>query len=300
EDDGYGWTYTGQWAAGHLSGPGTTDWTDGFTLSGEYKNDWLNGKGYESWYGVVQYEGDYKDSAYHGTGTYYNQHNEIVYAGAFADGLIQESVEDRAARVGAFKITSESSIAAGVRRIEAYVGKGILALVHEMDQALMSTAQSLKTTPADIGRKVLQTMGEMRELNRENETLRAKLSALRAIELLNFAKAAGTVNVLAVKVDETSADALRALSDSIRDRAPNMVCVLAMVTPEGKVQFAAACGKEAVKKGAHAGNLVRELAKMTGGGGGGRPDSAMAGGKEPEKVEAALEAVNNIVEGMLK
>lgn len=224
----------------------------------------------------------------------------VVSMGDFSVELCGGTHLSNSARVGAFKITSESSIAAGVRRIEAYVGKGILALVHEMDQALMSTAQSLKTTPADIGRKVLQTMGEMRELNRENETLRAKLSALRAIELLNFAKAAGTVNVLAVKVDETSADALRALSDSIRDRAPNMVCVLAMVTPEGKVQFAAACGKEAVKKGAHAGNLVRELAKMTGGGGGGRPDSAMAGGKEPEKVEAALEAVNNIVEGMLK
>lgn len=224
----------------------------------------------------------------------------VVTMGDFSVELCGGTHAGNTARIGAFKITSEASIAAGVRRIEAYVGKGVLRLVHELEHTLADASQALKTTPADLGRKVTQTMTDMRELNRQNETLRDKLSALRAVELLNFAKAEGGVRVLAMKVEDMSADALRSLSDSIRDRAPDMVCVLATVTADGKVQFAAACGKDAVQKGAHAGNLVRELAKMTGGGGGGRPDSATAGGKEPEKLEAALEAVNNLVSLMLK
>ena len=97
-----------------------------------------------------------------------------------------------------------------------------------------------------------------------------------------------------------SSDMLRTLSDDLRDKAPNLVSVLALVTEEGKINFVAACGKEAVKKGAHAGNILKQVAKMTGGGGGGRPDSATAGGKDPSKLEAALEAVNNIVEEMVK
>ena len=204
------------------------------------------------------------------------------------------------AKIGGFKIVSEVSVASGVRRIEAFCGKGLLSLIYEMDSALNGAAQSMKTTPADLVRKALQMTNDLRELTHKNEELSAKLAKFRAIELLNFAKAAGSVNVLAVKVDESSAEALRSLSDSLRDRAPNMVAVLAMVTPEGKVNFAAACGAEAVKKGAHAGNIVRELAKQCGGGGGGRPDSATAGGKDASKLEAALESVNNIVENMLK
>ena len=233
-------------------------------------------------------------------GEKYGNEVRVVSMGDYSIELCGGTHVPNTARIGGFKITSEASVAAGVRRIEAFCGKGLLSLIYEMDSALNETAHSLKTTPADLARKAAQMTGDLRELAHKNEELSAKLARFRAIELLNFAKAAGSVNVLAVKVDETSAEALRSLSDSIRDRAPNMVAVLAMVTPEGKVQFAAACGTEAVKKGAHAGNIVRELAKMCGGGGGGRPDSATAGGRDASQLEKALESVNNLVENMLK
>ncbi len=100
--DSVAWTYTGQWVNGHFNGNGTTEWADGFTEGGEYNNDYLNGEGWESWYGAIQYEGGYLDSEYNGQGTYYNQHNEIVYSGSFQNGLINESADDRTARVGAF------------------------------------------------------------------------------------------------------------------------------------------------------------------------------------------------------
>ena len=122
------------------------------------------------------------------------------------------------------------------------------------------------------------------------------------MELLNFAHTAGEsgVNVLAMKVDDVTPDMLRGLSDTMRDRAPNLVSVLAMITEDGKINFAAACGKEAVQKGAHAGNILKQIAKITGGGGGGRPDSATAGGRDVSKLEQALEEVNNVVEQMVK
>ncbi len=233
-------------------------------------------------------------------GEKYGSTVRVVSMGNFSLELCGGTHVSNTAKIGGLKIVSETSVAAGVRRIEAFCGKGMLGLMYEMDSALNTAAQSLKTTPADLVRKAAQVTADLRELTHKNEELSAKLARFRAVELLNFAKAAGSVNVLAVRVDETSAEALRSLSDSIRDRAPNMVAVLAMVTPEGKVQFAAACGTEAVKKGAHAGNIVRELAKQCGGGGGGRPDSATAGGRDASKLEEALESVNNLVETMLK
>ena len=233
-------------------------------------------------------------------GEKYGSEVRVVSMGDFSVELCGGTHVPNTAKIGGFKIVSEASVAAGVRRIEAFCGKGLLSLIYEMDSALNEAAHSLKTTQADLVRKAVQMTNDLRELSRKNEQLSAQLARFRAIELLNFAKAAGSVNVLAVKVDESSAEALRSLSDSLRDRAPNMVAVLAMVTPEGKVQFSAACGAEAVKKGAHAGNIVRELAKVCGGGGGGRPDSAMAGGKDASRLEEALEMVNNLVENMLK
>ena len=101
--DGTIWTYEGAWVSGHFSGQGTSVWEDGFSAGGQYENDYLNGEGWESWYGVVQYEGGYLDGAYHGQGTYYNCHGEIVYSGTFYYGIIRESAQDRSDRVGAFK-----------------------------------------------------------------------------------------------------------------------------------------------------------------------------------------------------
>ena len=115
-----------------------------------------------------------------------------------------------------------------------------------------------------------------------------------------MAKAEGNVKVVAAKVEIDEMDAMRDLADKVRDRGEDIVCVLASVVGDSKINFAAVCGKEAVKAGAHAGNILKQVAKIAGGGGGGRPDSATAGGKDPSKLEEAMAAVNGIVASMLK
>lgn len=226
----------------------------------------------------------------------------VVRMGDYSIELCGGTHVPNTAKVGLLKIVSESSVAAGVRRIEAVVGHGVLELTHERESLILHAAAAMKAAPIELANRAEQLMGELRQASHNVETLSAKVAALRSVELLNFAHTAGEsgVNVLAMKVEDVTPDMLRGLSDSMRDRAPNLVSVLAMVTEEGKISFAAACGKEAVKKGAHAGNILKQIAKITGGGGGGRPDSATAGGRDVSKLEQALEEVNNVVEQMVK
>ncbi len=204
------------------------------------------------------------------------------------------------ARVGSFKIVSEASVAAGVRRVEAIVGKEIISAFRMANDKLQEAADTLKTTPAELMRRAGQLMRDLRTVSHEKEALVARLAAAKAVELFNFARVEGNVRVVSAKVEADSMDALRDLAGMVRDRAANTVCVLASVAGDSKINFAAACGAEAVKAGAHAGNILKQVAKITNGGGGGRPDSATAGGKDPAKLEEALEAVNNIVASMLK
>ena len=224
----------------------------------------------------------------------------VVRMGDYSIELCGGTHVPNTARVGLVKIISEASVAASVRRIEAVTGLEVMALLSRRDRMIAETAAAIKAAPLELAAKAGQVMSDLRQALHRVETLNAKVAALRSIELMNFAHTAGDsgVNVLAMKVDDVTPDMLRTLSDSIRDKEPNLVSVLALVQ-DGKINFAAACGKEAVKKGAHAGNLLKQVAKMTGGGGGGRPDSATAGGKDPSKLEEALEAVNNIVEQMV-
>lgn len=225
----------------------------------------------------------------------------VVRMGDYSIELCGGTHVPNTARVGLMKIISEASVAASVRRIEAVTGQEVMGLLYRRDQIIAGAAEAMKAAPLELAAKAGQMMGDLRQALRRVEALNAKVAALRSIELMSFAHTAGEsgVNVLAVKVDDVTPDMLRTLSDSIRDKAPNLVSVLAMAQ-DGKINFAAACGKEAVKKGAHAGNILKQVAKITGGGGGGRPDSATAGGKDLSKLEEALEAVNNIVEAMVQ
>ena len=228
-------------------------------------------------------------------GEKYGLQVRVVKMGDFSVELCGGTHTDNVAKIGMFKITSESSVAAGVRRIEAVTGQGVMDYIRERNALVTEAADVLKTTPADIGRRALQLQSEVKEYQRQIEFLDSRLSNLLAIDLLNFGRTANGINVVAVKVDDTKNEMLRNLTDAVRGKAPNIVCVLAAVN-EGKINFAAACGSEAVKKGAHAGNILKEIAKLCGGGGGGRPDSATAGGSDVSKLEQALEEVNNIVE----
>ena len=130
------------------------------------------------------------------------------------------------------------------------------------------------------------------------EKLNGKLASMQMVDLLNVSRDIKGVNVIATKLEDATPDVLRTMGDDIKAKAPNMVAVLSSVNGE-KISLLCVCGAEAVKKGAHAGKIIKEVAKIVGGGGGGRPDSATAGGKDPSKLEEALEAVNNIVDAQL-
>ena len=205
---------------------------------------------------------------------------------------------DNTAKAGAFKIIGEASVAAGVRRIEAVTGKAVLDYLNERQKLLTEAAAALKTSPNELPAKIEQTVGELRTMTKKIDKLNSRVASMQMVDLLNVSRDVKGVNVVATKLEDATAEVLRTMGDSIKEKAPNMVAVLSAVN-DGKVSLLCVCGAEAVKKGAHAGKIIKEVAKMIGGGGGGRPDSATAGGKQPEKLEEALEAVNNIVEALL-
>ena len=223
----------------------------------------------------------------------------VVQAGDFSIELCGGTHLTNTAQAGMFKIISESSVAAGVRRIEALTGKGVLNFLQEKQSLILNAAQALKTTPHDLLDKVEQVLGELRDSNKMVEHLNTKVANMQMIDLFNLSRDVKGVNVIAAKLEDVTPDMLRIMGDQIKSKAPKMVAVLSTVLDNGKINFLCVCGAEAVKAGAHAGKIIKEVAKMCGGGGGGRPDNAPAGGKDASKLEEALEAVNNIVDAQL-
>lgn len=223
----------------------------------------------------------------------------VVRAGDYSIEFCGGTHLDNTAKAGMFKIISEASVAAGVRRIEALTGRRFLQLFDERQKVLNDTAAALKTTPNDLVQRAEQTVEDVRSLNRSVDSLNGKIAEMKLAELFTGAQEVKGVEVLAAKLEDTP-EVMRSIGDIIKERKPGSVAVLAAVTGESKIQLLCVAGKDAVKAGAHAGKIIKEVAKMCGGGGGGRPDSASAGGKKPEKLEEALEAVNNIVDAMLK
>ena len=224
----------------------------------------------------------------------------VVRAGDFSVELCGGTHADNTAKLGLFKITAESSVAAGVRRIEGVTGFGVYELLNQTLSRMNEAAESLKANGADdVVRRAVQVMSELKAREKENEALSAKLAAGQVQDLLEKAKEVGGVKLVTAVLPGTASDALRTLCDTLRSNSEDAVAVLATVNGE-KAAIAAAVGKQAQKKGAHAGNLVREVAKLAGGNGGGRPDSAMAGAKDPGKLESALGQAEAILAGMLK
>jgi alanyl-tRNA synthetase len=206
---------------------------------------------------------------------------------------------DNTAKLGLFKIVSEGSVASGVRRIEAVTGLGVLMLMQATRSLVEDAAAALKLpNSAELVRRCGQMTAELREKDRQIEQLNAKLAAMQIDGLFAGAKLVDGVRVVTAMFSGTGADALRNMCDKVREMAPNCVAVLAGVE-DGKVLFAAAVGKNALERGAHAGNVVRAVAKIAGGNGGGRPESAMAGAKDLTKIDEALAKVEEVVRGML-
>ncbi|MBQ4193204.1 MAG: alanine--tRNA ligase, partial [Clostridia bacterium] len=224
----------------------------------------------------------------------------MVKMGDFSTELCGGTHCANTANVGLFKIVSESSVAAGVRRIEAVTGRGVLSLIHERDALIGETAKALKAgSAADMPARAAALNGEISRQKKEIEALNQKIAASRADTLLAGAKTVKGVRLIAADLGETGMDSARALCDTFKDKYADMVVVLAVKNGE-RLNFVGAAGSDAVKAGAHAGKLLGAVSAVTGGKGGGRPDSATSGGRDLAKVPEALEAAAGILEGMLK
>ena len=218
----------------------------------------------------------------------------VVKMGEFSTELCGGTHVDNTAKLGLFKITSESSVAAGVRRIEGVTGIGVLALLGEKDKLIKDTAEVLKAPNAeDLVQRAKQLTEELRSVRRELEAASEKLAASKATSLVESAEKVGNVRLICAKV-EMKPDAMRALTDKFKAEYADVVCVLASVN-DGKVNFAVSCGKDAVAGGANAGKIVKQISTLCGGGGGGRPDSASAGGKDASKLDEALAQVKTLL-----
>ena len=202
------------------------------------------------------------------------------------------------AKVGVFHITSEFSVASGVRRIEATTGKVSLDTMNNNQHKLFRAAATLKAKPAEILEKAEAAMAEIKKLQQAVEKYKAREAAGETERLLFGTHDVGGLKVLTATVSDADANRLRQMGDMLRDKAANIVAVLACVN-DGKITFLAACGKDAVAKGVKAGDIIREVTPICGGKGGGKPDSAMGGGTDVVKLDDALAAVDNIVSAKL-
>ncbi len=202
-------------------------------------------------------------------------------------------------QVGVFKILSEGGIGAGLRRIEAVTGTGALQHINEQEAELGVISELLKAQ-GDAARRVENLVQSLKEKERELAQLQTKLAKYEVESLLEQVKEVKGIKVLASKVVAPDMDALRSMGDLFRDKLGSGVVVLGSAAGEDKVNLLALVTKDMVAKGLHAGNLVKEVAKLTGGGGGGRPDMAQAGGKNPAKLEEALAQVEALVAGQYK
>ena len=206
---------------------------------------------------------------------------------------------DNTAKVGPFRITSESSVASGVRRIEAVTGEAFLNLVDEMNARLVKAAEMLKTTPMELINKAQSSMNEIRELHQTVEKMKDKLFAGDVDSLMFSAKDVSGLKVVTASRENTDANDLRKLGDFLRDKNPNTVAALSSVNGE-KVTLLAVCGKNAIARGIKAGDIIRNIAPIVGGKGGGKPDSAMGGGTNALKLDDALAAVDDFVAANVK
>lgn len=206
---------------------------------------------------------------------------------------------DNTAKVGPFRIKSEASVASGVRRIEATVGKASLEIMNRNQELLFHMAEILKTNPGELICKAEQQMNELREMRHALDQFKTKACLGEANQFLMSAKSVGGLKVLTNIRPCEDVNVLRQMGDFLRDKEPSVVAVLASTT-EDKITFLAVCGKEAVAKGVKAGELVKLVSGIAGGSGGGKPDSAMGGGKDMVKLDDALAAVDNFVTEKLK
>ena len=233
-------------------------------------------------------------------GEKYGKTVRVVKMGNFSTELCGGTHCDNTGKIGLFKIISESSVAAGVRRIEAVTGLGVLHILATREALINQAAAELKVPNAnDLAKRANAVMGEIASLKKEIEVLNNKIASSKLDGVLNSAKQIKSVKLIAFNADGMDVDSARTLGDKIKAEHSDTVAVLA-VNSNGKLNFIAVAGKDAVANGVHAGKLVGAVAAVTGGKGGGRPDSAMAGGQDTSKIDEALKKAEEIIETMSK
>ena len=231
-------------------------------------------------------------------GEKYGDTVRVVDMGGYSVELCGGTHLTNTAMVGSFRIESEFSVASGVRRIEAITGKKSLALMDNLRQTIFQSAEILKAKPAELVQKAQSQMDEMRSMRNLVEKYKAKEAAGETDRILFGAHEVGGLKVLTANIPDADANKLRQMGDLFRDKEPNIVAVLATVAGE-KITFLTVCGKEAVAKGIKAGDIIKQISAIAGGSGGGKPDSAMGGGKDVTKLDNALAAVDDFVSSKL-
>ncbi len=222
----------------------------------------------------------------------------VVRAGDFSTEFCGGTHISNSGQIGLFKIISESSVAAGVRRITAYTGTNLLNYLNRNESAVKLIASAVKSSENEVGSRVSALIAENREKDKTIQNLNNQLTKMKSADLLSDAVNIGNLRLFTAKIDGTTPDALRSMGDDLKSKGDDIVALIAGVNGE-KANLVAVCGKQAIAQGVKAGDLVREIAKLAGGGGGGRPDSAMAGAKDLSKLDFALSAVEDTVKAML-
>ena len=227
-------------------------------------------------------------------GEKYGDRVRVIRIGDFSTELCGGTHLDATGQIGLFKVTNEGAVASGVRRIEAVTGAPALAHVGREEAALRESASLLKIPPLELPRRLAALLEDQKRLEKQLAQLESKLARGQAQDLVTSARQVAGVPVLAARLDGLDPDGLRSVMDTLRDRLPSGVIVLGSAV-DGKVSLVAAVSKDLMKR-FPAGRLVQEVAKVVGGGGGGRPDLAQAGGKDPSKLDDALATVAGWVE----
>ncbi|MDR3598483.1 alanine--tRNA ligase [Clostridium sp.] len=229
----------------------------------------------------------------------YSDKVRVVMAGEYSKELCGGTHIDNTGKIGLFKIISEAGIAAGTRRIEAVIGKEAYKLVNEKKDLLKEVSSKLKCAEKELISKLDQQVKELKEKDKEIAVLKSKFASMGMNDIVASAKNVNDINVIAYELKDVDSDALRDVCEKVRDKVENSI-VLLMSANAGKVAICAMATKDAVAKGAHCGKLIKEVSAILGGGGGGRPDMAQAGGKSPEKIQEAIEESYKIMGSLVK
>lgn len=232
-------------------------------------------------------------------GEKYGERVRVIKMGDFSLELCGGTHLKNTAEVGLFKLVAESSVGAGLRRVEAVTGQAALQYVNAREEQLAEIARLVKAAPHEVVRRVEGLLESNRELEAENETLQARLAKYQVHDLINRVKPVKGIKVLAGQAAAPDMDSLRGMVDLLRDKIESGVIVLGS-TAGDKVNFVAAVTKDLLKSGLHAGKLIKEVAAVAGGGGGGRPEMAQAGGKDPSRLNEAIEKAYQVVAEQIK